>query len=52
MSRIASSSTLVSELGECSAAAVAALRHLDAGPNTVLVATEGVTGAERASLEP
>ena len=36
------------ELGECAAAPVAALRHLDTGPNTVLVATEGPTAVSSA----
>jgi diaminopropionate ammonia-lyase len=33
-------------MGECAAATVAALRQFDAGPDTVLIGTEGATGAD------
>ena len=33
-------------MGECAASTVAALQHFEAGPDTVLVGTEGPTGAD------
>ena len=33
-------------MGECAASTVAALQHFEAGPDTVLIGTEGPTGAD------
>ena len=33
-------------MGECAASTVAALQHFEAGPDTVLIGTEGPAGAD------